>query len=138
MAEPLLARMLVAGRHKVRAAAVVVRMRGGVLVVGLDDALDEAVAHDVMLVEIDERDSFDSCRRISMASTRPERRESGKSIWVTSPVITALELNPSRVRNIFICSLVVFCASSRITNESFSVRPRMKASGATSIIPFSR
>ena len=55
---------------------------------------------------------------------------------MTSPVITALELNPRRVRNIFICSLVVFCASSRITNESFSVRPRMKASGATSMMSF--
>ena len=30
-----------------------------------------------------------------------------------------------RVRNIFICSGVVFCASSRMTNEWFSVRPRM-------------
>jgi len=41
----------------------------------------------------------------------------GKSICVMSPVITALELKPSRVRNIFICSLVVFCASSRITKR---------------------
>ena len=38
-----------------------------------------------------------------------------------------------RVRNIFICSGVVFCASSRMTNESLSVRPRMNASGAISI-----
>jgi hypothetical protein len=37
-----------------------------------------------------------------------------------------------RVRNIFICSGVVFCASSRITKALFSVRPRMKASGAIS------
>ena len=42
---------------------------------------------------------------------------------------------PSRVRNIFICSGVVFCASSSTTNESLSVRPRMYASGATSIVP---
>ena len=35
--------------------------------------------------------------------------------------------NPSRVRNIFICSDVVFCASSRMTNASFKVRPRMNA-----------
>src|SRR2546429_3383961 len=32
----------------------------------------------------------------------------GKSICVTSPVTTAFELKPNRVRNIFICSLVVF------------------------------
>ena len=52
-----------------------------------------------------------------------------------SPVITAFDPNPSRVRNIFICSDVVFWASSRITNESFSVRPRMNAIGAISIVP---
>ena len=38
-----------------------------------------------------------------------------------------------RVRNIFICSGVVFCASSRMTKAWFSVRPRMKASGAISM-----
>ena len=38
-----------------------------------------------------------------------------------------------RVRNIFICSAVVFCASSRMMNDSLSVRPRMNASGAISI-----
>jgi hypothetical protein len=43
-----------------------------------------------------------------------------------------------RVRNIFICSGVVFCASSRMTKAWFSVRPRMKASGAISIRPFSK
>jgi hypothetical protein len=35
------------------------------------------------------------------------------------------ELNPSLVRNIFICSGEVFCASSRMTQASLSVRPRM-------------
>ena len=38
-----------------------------------------------------------------------------------------------RVTNIFICSLVVFCASSMMMNASLSVRPRINASGATSI-----
>ncbi len=52
-----------------------------------------------------------------------------------SPVTTIFEPKPSRVRNICICSGDVFCASSRTMNESFSVRPRMKASGATSIVP---
>ena len=54
---------------------------------------------------------------------------------MTSPVTTILDPKPSRVRNIFICSGVVFCASSRMMNESLSVRPRMNASGATSIVP---
>ena len=70
-----------------------------------------------------------------IASTRPEVRPVGRSICVTSPVMTAFEPKPRRVRNIFICSDVVFCASSRMTNASFSVRPRMNASGATSIVP---
>ena len=55
-----------------------------------------------------------------------------------SPVTTIFEPKPSRVRNIFICSGLVFWASSRITKESLSVRPRMKASGATSITPRSK
>ena len=46
--------------------------------------------------------------------------------------------SPSRVRNIFICTGVVFCASSRMTKALDSVRPRMKASGAISISPLSR
>ena len=54
-----------------------------------------------------------------------------------SPVITARDPKPSRVRNIFICSEVVFCASSRMMKDSFRVRPRMKASGAISMVPCS-
>src|SRR6476659_6048962 len=77
-------------------------------------------------------------RRISLTTTRPERWSRGRSIWVMSPVMTIFELKPRRVRNIFICSGLVFCASSRITNESFRVRPRMKASGATSMTLRSR
>ena len=73
-----------------------------------------------------------------IASTSPDVRPVGRSIWVMSPVITALAPNPSRVRNIFICSDVVFCASSRMTNESLSVRPRMNAIGAISMVPRSR
>src|SRR5229473_2723107 len=57
----------------------------------------------------------------SSASINPDFLPGGKSICVMSPVMTAFELNPSRVRNIFICSLVVFCASSRITKEAFQL-----------------
>ncbi len=42
-----------------------------------------------------------------------------------SPVITAVEPKPIRVRNIFICSTVVFWLSSRMMKLLFSVRPRM-------------
>src|SRR6185312_11258858 len=69
--------------------------------------------------------------------TRPERWSRGRSIWVMSPVTTTFEPNPSRVRNICICSGLVFWASSRMMNESFRVRPRMNASGATSTMPLS-
>ena len=58
-------------------------------------------------------------------SIRPDGRLAGRSTWVTSPVITIFELKPSRVRNIFICSDVVFWASSRMMKASLSVRPRM-------------
>ena len=61
--------------------------------------------------------------RISSTTTSPERWPLGRSICVTSPLTTAFEPNPRRVRNIFICSGVVFCASSRMMNASFSVRP---------------
>ncbi len=73
--------------------------------------------------------------RICCASRRPEVLPCGRSICVMSPVTTALEPNPMRVRNIFICSVVVFCASSRMMNASLRVRPRMNAIGATSMIP---
>ena len=68
-----------------------------------------------------------------MASTRPEMRPGGRSICVMSPVTTTFEPRPIRVSTIFICSVVVFCASSMMTKASESVLPRMKAIGATSI-----
>ena len=58
-------------------------------------------------------------------SMSPDGRLAGRSTWVMSPVITIFELKPRRVRNIFICSDVVFCASSRMMKASLSVRPRM-------------
>src|SRR5207342_1643251 len=75
--------------------------------------------------------------RMSWTWIRPDACSRGRSIWVTSPVTTTFEPKPSLVRNICICSGLVFCASSRMMNESFSVLPRMNASGATSIVPFS-
>ena len=65
----------------------------------------------------------------------PDACSRGRSICVTSPVTTTFEPKPRRVRNICICSGEVFCASSRMMKLSFSVRPRMNASGATSIVP---
>ena len=75
--------------------------------------------------------------RMDWILTSPELAGSRRSICVTSPVITAREFTPMRVRNIFICRTVVFCASSRMTYELCSVRPRMNASGAISMTPSS-
>src|SRR5262245_23765988 len=73
--------------------------------------------------------------RMSCTWIRPDACSRGRSICVTSPVTTTLEPNPSRVRNICICSGLVFWASSRMMKESLRVLPRMKARGATSMVP---
>ena len=90
--------------------------------------------YDVAAVEGGEMDIVDPGEDLGC---RPQTRRAppGRSTWVTSPVTTILEPNPRRVRNIFICSAVVFCASSRMMKASLSVRPRMYASGATSMTP---
>ena len=102
------------------------------LLVGGDDVCHDAVAHHVPMRRDGRTPGPSMPPRISSRPTSPERPP-GRSIWVTSPVTTALEPKPMRVRNIFICSGVVFCASSRMMKLLLSVRPRMKASGATSI-----
>ena len=63
--------------------------------------------------------------------------EWGRSICVISPVMIIFVFQPIRVRNMRICAGVVFCASSRMTTASLSVRPRIKASGAIWITCFS-
>src|SRR5450759_5540392 len=73
--------------------------------------------------------------RMPRTTRSPDWVPEGRSTWVTSPVTTTLEPKPNRVRNIFICSAEVFCASSRMMKASLSVRPRMYASGAISMVP---
>ena len=104
-----------------------------VLFVSPDDALDEAVANDVALVELDERDAFDTLQDVDGVE-EAGAAAGGRSIWVRSPVTTIFELKPWRVSTIFICSAVLFWASSRMMKLSLRVRPRMKASGATSML----
>ena len=53
------------------------------------------------------------------------RQPGERSFCVASPVMTALEPNPMRVKNIFIWAGVVFCASSKIINALSKVRPLM-------------
>ena len=71
--------------------------------------------------------------RMRSASDSPDCTPRGRSTWVRSPVMTMRDPSPRRVRNIFICIEVAFCASSSTTKLEASVRPRMKASGAISI-----
>ena len=101
--------------------------------VGQDDRLDEPVPHHVLLVEVAGRRSPPPRRAPRSPRRAPRRGPDGRSIWVMSPVTTTFEPKPTRVSTIFICSVVVFWASSMITNASERVRPRMKAMGATSI-----
>ncbi len=124
---PLVARRVAMGGVLLRGLC------GAVGLIGLDDGLHQPVADHVPLVEV----ARTRCRspRESTGSPRPDPRSgpAGRSICVMSPVTTTLEPRPRRVRNIFICSVVVFWASSMMTKASLRVRPRMKARGATSI-----
>ena len=67
--------------------------------------------------------------------------ESGEIAVVMAHIDTVfpdLEPMPMRVKNIFICSGVVFCASSKMIKAWFKVRPRMYAKGAISMAFFSK
>ena len=58
-----------------------------------------------------------------------------RSLWLRSPVMIILLSIPMRVRNIFICSGVLFCISSAMMKALSKVRPRMNPSGDISIFP---
>ena len=93
-------------------------------VVCLDDLLHKAVAHNVFFGKIalgNALDLLQHMQRIHKAAAGAFRQVDLSYI----PVTTTLEPTPMRVRNIFICSGVVFCASSRMMKESSSVRPRI-------------
>ena len=93
--------------------------------VGVDDGADQAVPHDVDGGELGEVHVVEAVEDVAAPRAARCVCRPGRSTWVTSPVTTIFEPKPSRVRNIFICSGVVFCASSRMMNASLSVRPRM-------------
>ena len=92
------------------------------------------MADDVFRGEFHLRNALDAVEQLA-ASARPEGCPFGRSTCDGSPVMIMRLFSPSRVRNIFICIEVVFCASSRMMTALVSVRPRMKASGAISISP---
>ena len=114
-------------RHRPRAGLLGVAVR-------LDDPLHELVPHHVLVRELDEADRRD--RAQDVADLDQAGRLLARQVDL-GDVARHDHLSRSRacVRNICICSGDVFCASSRMMNESFSVRPRMNASGATSTVP---
>ena len=103
-------------------------------VVGLHDLLHQLVTDDIFLVEVHDRRS-PRCHEPPL-SPRPDRTSSSRQIDlrdVSGNDRLRSEAEP-REEHLHLLA-VVFCASSRMTNASFSVRPRMKAIGATSIVP---
>ena len=112
------------------------RSRQLVAAVRVDDVLHDAVAHDVARAELDEHEAVDAVEHVAhLQQPRAVPAVGQVDLGRRRRSPRHFEPKPRRVRNIFICSGVVFCASSRMMNESFSVRPRMYASGATSIVP---
>ena len=81
------------------------------LLIGADDALHQFVPHDILMCQEDDLDSLYPVEYL-MACTRPLAFSRGRSICVISPVTTTREPSPMRVKNIFICSVEQFCASS--------------------------
>ncbi len=93
--------------------------------VGVDDTADQLVADHVRRWSAGRSERRRGRRGCPGPAADRSCVPPGRSIWVTSPVTTIFESKPSRVRNIFICSAEVFCASSRMMNASLRVLPRM-------------
>ena len=73
-----------------------------------------------------ERDAL-AKRIFSGLDAAKARAEAARLYYLSSSQTDELDRDPvpMRVRNIFICAGVVFCASSRMMNASLRVRPRM-------------
>ena len=93
--------------------------------VGVDDLGNQPVPDHVGAGESSAKWMSSMPSRMSIdGAPRDRRRRAGRPGDVTGDD-DLRNRNPSRVRNIFICSAVVFCASSGMMNASFNVRPRM-------------
>ena len=98
-----------------------------VSLIGVDDACDELVTDNIFLGKFYDGNTFYSFQYLQ------------GFLQSTFALFWQVDLchHPMRVRNILICAVVVFCASSRMTTASLSVRPRMKARGAICMMCFS-
>ena len=77
------------GGHQLAGRRSSAGRRLGRPLVGVDDVLHDAVAHDVAAGEVHEREAVDA-RRGSARGRRGRLRPPGTSTWVTSPVTTDL------------------------------------------------
>ena len=96
----------------------------GSFFIGLDDLLHKAMTHNVLFREVALRNAvhiLEHMQCVYKAAACSLRQVDLGHITGDHDLGTT----PMRVRNIFICSGVVFCASSRIIKESSSVRPRI-------------
>lgn len=75
--------------------------QGVVLLVGLDDALHQLVAHYVFLAKLNLANALDAIEHLQ-GLDKSEVTLRGRSICVTSPVTTIFDPMPRRVRNILI------------------------------------
>ena len=103
-------------------------------VVGLDDLLDERMPDHIGVGEVDEVDAFDLREDffcVPQATARPTREIDLRHVAGDHRLRVEAEAGQEHLHLL----RVVFCASSRTTKLSLSVRPRMKARGATSIVP---
>ena len=92
--------------------------------IGLNDPLYQGVANHVSRAKVRKRDTLDGTQHPD-GMPQPGL---GFTWEVNLRHITRDNdggPKPIRVRNIFICSAVVFWLSSRMINASFKVRPRM-------------
>ena len=99
--------------------------RRSVLLVGVDDRANQLVPDDIAVVEINERNPGHILQRLERLDQAGAFVRRADRFGCTSPVTTHFEFGPMRVRSMNICSVVVFCASSRMTKALLSVRPRM-------------
>ena len=98
--------------------------RVGSGLVGFDDLLHQTVAHHIFFSEVALRDAVHALENLKCI----HKAAAGAVGQVDLSDVAGndyFRADAMRVRNIFICSGVVFCASSRMMKESSSVRPRI-------------
>ena len=92
------------------------------LLIGINNGTDQGVTHDIPVGKITHGDAghgLEGLQGLDQAGAFIRRKIN------LGDVPGDLEFMPMRVSNMNICSVVAFCASSRMTKALFRVRPRM-------------